>query len=98
MSWAVCPHIEVNWNLENNKPYINRLNRLEGQIRGITKMLEDDRECKDVVTQLSAVKAGIDKIMTMIVTDNLLNCVAGDSDDVKKEKVEEALNLLFKSR
>ena len=98
MSWAVCPHTEVNWNLENNKPYINRLNRLEGQIRGITKMLEDDRECKDVVTQLSAVKAGIDRIMTMIVTDNLLNCVAGDSDDIQKEKIEEALNLLFKSR
>jgi len=84
--------------LENNKPYINRLNRVEGQIRGIIKMLEDDRECKDVVTQLSAVKAGIDKIMTMIVTDNLLNCVAGDSDKVQKEKIEEALNLLFKSR
>lgn len=74
------------------------MNRLEGQIRGITKMLEDNRECKDVVTQLSAVKAGIDKIMTMIVTDNLLTCVAGDSDEVQKEKIEEALNLLFKSR
>jgi DNA-binding FrmR family transcriptional regulator len=84
--------------LENDKQYINRLNRVEGQIRGITKMLEDDRECKEIVTQLSAVKAGIDKIITMIVSDNLLTCVAGDSEDTKREKLEEALRLIFKSR
>lgn len=93
-----CLHIEVRWNLENDKQYINRLNRVEGQIRGITKMLEDDRECKEIVTQLSAVKAGIDKIITMIVSDNLMTCVAGDSEDTKREKLEEALSLIFKSR
>lgn len=84
--------------MENDKQYINRLNRVEGQIRGITKMLEDDRECKEIVTQLSAVKAGIDKIITMIVSDNLMTCVAGDSEDTKREKLEEALSLIFKSR
>jgi len=84
--------------LENDKQYINRLNRVEGQIRGITKMLEDDRECKEIVTQLSAVKAGIDKIITMIVSDNLMTCVAGDSEDTKRKKLEEALSLIFKSR
>ena len=84
--------------MENDKQYINRLNRVEGQIRGITKMLEDDRECKEIVTQLSAVKAGIDKIITMIVSDNLLNCLAEDSEDTKREKLEEALRLIFKSR
>lgn len=84
--------------MENDKQYINRLNRVEGQIRGITKMLEDDRECKEIVTQLSAVKAGIDKIITMIVSDNLMTCVAGDSEDTKREKLEEALRLIFKSR
>ena len=84
--------------MENDKQYINRLNRVEGQIRGITKMLEDDRECKEIVTQLSAVKAGIDKIITMIVSDNLMTCVAGDSEDTKRKKLEEALSLIFKSR
>lgn len=84
--------------MANDKQYINRLNRVEGQIRGITKMLEDDRECKEIVTQLSAVKAGIDKIITMIVSDNLITCVAGDSEDTKREKLEEALRLIFKSR
>ena len=85
-------------NLEDKKSYINRLSRLEGQIRGISKMIEEDRACTDVVTQLSAVKAGIDKVITLMVTENLLHCVAEENADDQKERVEAALKLIFKSR
>jgi DNA-binding FrmR family transcriptional regulator len=84
--------------LEDKKSYINRLSRLEGQIRGISKMLEEDRSCQDVVTQLSAVKAGIDKVIALMVTENLMTCVAEENTEEQRDKVEQALKLIFKSR
>lgn len=84
--------------MEDKKSYINRLSRLEGQIRGISKMLEEDRSCQDVVTQLSAVKAGIDKVIALMVTENLMTCVAEENTEDQREKVEQALKLIFKSR
>lgn len=84
--------------MEDKKSYINRLSRLEGQIRGISKMLEEDRSCQDVVTQLSAVKAGIDKVIALMVTENLMTCVAEENTKEQRDKVEQALKLIFKSR
>lgn len=84
--------------MEDRKVYMNRLSRVEGQIRGISRMIEEDRGCQDVVTQLSAVKAGIDKIITMMVTENLMSCVANENADDQRDKVEAALKLIFKSR
>ena len=84
--------------MEDKKSYINRLSRLEGQIRGISKMLEEDRSCQDVVTQLSAVKAGIDKVIALMVTENLMTCVSEENTEDQRDKVEQALKLIFKSR
>lgn len=84
--------------MEDKKSYINRLSRLEGQIRGISKMLEEDRSCQDVVTQLSAVKAGIDKVIALMVTENLMTCVVEENTKEQRDKVEQALKLIFKSR
>lgn len=84
--------------MEDKKSYTNRLSRVEGQIRGISRMIDEDRGCQDVVTQLSAVKAGIDKIITLMVTENLMNCVSEENAEDQKEKVKIALNLIFKSR
>ena len=88
----------VNFPMEDKKTVLNRLNRLEGQIRGIHKMISDERDCEDIVIQLSAVKAGADKIMTMLVIDNLLQTVNTEDETVQREKVEAALKLIFKSK
>lgn len=82
----------------DKKKLINRLNRTEGQIRGITKMMEEDRDCRDVVIQLAAVKAGVDKVISLIVTENLLDCVLKDGEKVSKAELEDALELIFKIR
>ena len=87
-----------NFLMEDKKSYLNRLNRLEGQIRGIHKMISEDRNCQDVVIQLSAVKAGADKIMTMMVMDNLLHTVNSEDETFQREKIEDALKLIFKSK
>ncbi len=76
----------------------NRIKRMEGQLRGILKMMEDGKDCKEVVTQLSAVRSAVDRTIGVIVSSNLIECVK-DVEDVEKEKlVNEAVQLLVKSR
>lgn len=80
---------------------INRLKRAEGQIKGILRMIEEGKECKEVITQLSAARSAIDRTIAVIVSSNLEHCIresmeAGNEDSSKL--VEEAVNMLVKSR
>lgn len=85
-------------NDRRTKKIINRLRRTEGQIRGIQKMMEEEKECIDVITQLSAVRSSIDRVMGMIVADNLKNCFENPEKDPKEqaEKLEQAINMIIK--
>lgn len=78
----------------------NRVKRMEGQLRGILKMMEDDKDCKDVVTQLSAVRSAIDRTVGVVVSSNLVECVvdAENNEENPDELIQEAVNLLVKSR
>lgn len=80
----------------------NRLKRLEGQIRGILNMMEEEKDCKEVITQLSASRTAIDRTIGVIVSENLIECVKKadlKEDDIKKEElIKEAVQLLVKSR
>ncbi len=80
------------------KKLMNRLKRAEGQIRGIQKMIEEDKECIDVMTQLSAVRSSIDRIMGLVVAENLKNCYANPEKDPKEqqEKLEQAIQMIIK--
>ncbi|MBB5173794.1 metal-sensitive transcriptional regulator [Texcoconibacillus texcoconensis] len=77
-----------------------RLRRVEGQIRGVMKMMDEEKECRDLIYQLSAARSALDKTMALIVAQNLEQCVRDrivdgeDTDDV----MEEAVKLLVKSR
>lgn len=91
---------ERRYSMKYDKNQINRLKRLQGQLNGILKMMEEDKDCKDVVTQLSASRSGIERLIGVIVSENLAQCV---KDSVKNETdtddlVKEAVNLLIKSR
>ncbi|ODG92559.1 MULTISPECIES: metal-sensitive transcriptional regulator [Bacillaceae] len=81
-------------------PVKNRVKRIEGQIRGILKMMEEDKDCKDVITQLSAVKSALDRTIGVIVSSNLVDCVrnANENGQDAEDLVKEAVNLLVKSR
>lgn len=80
----------------DRKKLINRVNRAQGQLRGIVKMMEEERECRDVVIQLAAVKASVEKIIHIIVTENLMECMIKDGEEVGKEQLEDALDLILK--
>ncbi|MBM7703953.1 metal-sensitive transcriptional regulator [Metabacillus iocasae] len=78
----------------------NRLKRIEGQVRGVLRMMEEDKHCKDVVTQLSAVRSAVDRTIAQIVATNLEQCIIErqDAGEETSKIVEEAISLLIKSR
>lgn len=78
----------------------NRLKRVEGQVRGVLKMMEAEKECKDVISQLSAARSAIDRAIAFIVAQNLEQCVREQSEkgEDSSQVVQEAIELLVKSR
>jgi DNA-binding FrmR family transcriptional regulator len=86
--------------MEYNDQTKNRVKRIEGQLRGILKMMEENKDCKDVITQLSASRTAIDRTIGVIVSSNLVECVkeANEKGQNTEELVKEAVNLLVKSR
>ena len=79
---------------------LKRLRRVEGQIRGILNMMEEEKNCKDVVSQLSAVRSAVDKTMALVVAVNLEKCITDEKVSVEESNklVQEAVELLVKSR
>jgi DNA-binding FrmR family transcriptional regulator len=78
----------------------NRLKRVEGQVRGVLKMMDEEKSCRDVVGQLSAIRTAVDKAMAHIVAVNLEQCIVEEQAKGKdtSKLVEEAVSLLVKSR
>ena len=81
---------------------VARLNRIEGQVRGISKMVADGRYCVDVLTQVQAVRAALAKVETAILKDHLGKCIEGAiiSGDAAEQrtKAAELIELLDRSR
>jgi DNA-binding FrmR family transcriptional regulator len=80
---------------------IRRLSRIEGQVRGLSRMVEEDRYCIDIITQLSAARAALKRVEQEILRDHIGHCVkhAMRSDDLKDQdrKVEELMDVLARS-
>jgi CsoR family transcriptional regulator, copper-sensing transcriptional repressor len=78
-----------------------RLNRIEGQVRGLSRMLEEDRYCIDIITQISAVRAALRRVEQEILRDHIGHCVkeAMQSDDVRNQDrtINELINVLARS-
>ncbi|WP_027956738.1 MULTISPECIES: metal-sensitive transcriptional regulator [Halobacillus] len=85
--------------MEYNDAMKNRVKRLEGQLRGVLKMMEEDKDCKDVITQLSASRSAIDRTIGLVVSSNLVECIQeADQQEDKEASINEAVQLLVKSR
>ena len=80
--------------------YITRLKRSEGQLRGIQKMMEEERDCVDIITQLTAVRSSVDRIIELMITESLTSCINDPLDDpqAQKERLEKALKYLIKRK
>ncbi|WP_110111832.1 metal-sensitive transcriptional regulator [Bacillus sp. CGMCC 1.16541] len=86
--------------MEYNAQVKNRLKRMEGQLRGILKMMDEEKDCKEIITQLSAVRSAVDRTVGVIVSSNLVECAleAERNGQPADEMIKEAVNLLVKSR
>jgi DNA-binding FrmR family transcriptional regulator len=85
-----------NYNDEMKK----RLRRIEGQVRGVLRLMEEGKSCKEVVNQLSAVRNASDKAIAQIVAENLQQCITEEQAAGRDtgKIVQEAVELLVKSR
>ena len=73
-----------------------RLRRVEGQIRGIQRMIEDERDCEDIITQLMAARAALDKAGLLIVSSHVQQCLRGSSDPELEDGLHRVIELFLK--
>jgi DNA-binding FrmR family transcriptional regulator len=71
-----------------------RLARIEGQVRGVDRMVEEERYCIDVLTQIGAIQAALDKVALGLIDDHTRHCVVEAEGDERAEKVDELLTAL----
>lgn len=81
---------------EEQKKLIHRLNRIEGQIRGISKMVEEESYCVDILTQVSAVQAALNGFNRVLLSEHIKTCVVDDIRAGNEEVVDELLVTLQK--
>lgn len=81
---------------EEYKSLIHRLNRIEGQIRGIKGMLEKDAYCPDILIQSAAAGAALNAFNRELLSNHIKTCVAEDIRQGKDETIDELLNTLYK--
>ena len=79
--------------------YLKRLRRIEGQVRGIARMVEEDTYCIDVLTQVSAVTKALQAVSLGLLEDHISHCVAGaakEDGEAAEAKIEEAMRAIQK--
>ena len=88
-----CCNKKTKRSSEEKKLIINRLNRISGQINGITKMIENDTYCNDVLIQLSAVKNSVKSLSTLILENHLYKCVPNELENGDLDSIDELISL-----
>lgn len=91
-----CCHKTKERSEEEYKGLLNRLNRIEGQIRGIKKMVEGDAYCTDILIQVSAVSAALNSFNKVLLGNHIKGCVTKDILDGREETVDELVEILQK--
>ena len=91
-----CCHKTKERSEKEYKDLIHRLNRIEGQIRGIKGMVEKDAYCTDILTQVAAVNAALNSFNRVLLSNHIKTCVTQDIRDGKEETVDELVITLQK--
>lgn len=79
----------------NKKEYVTRLRRIEGQVRGVERMIDEDTYCIDVLQQIAAVQGALQKVSLGLISEHLSHCVAnataGDDEEHAQAMIDEAV-------
>lgn len=91
-----CAHRTKERPEKEYKDLIHRLNRIEGQIRGIRGMVEEDRYCTDILMQVAAVNAALNSFNKKLLENHMKSCVVRDIRDGKEDTMDELMEILQK--
>lgn len=91
-----CSHKKKERTEKEHKELLHRLNRIEGQIRGIKGMVEKDAYCTDILVQVAAVSAALSSFNKVLLADHIKTCVARDIREGKEETIDELVTTLQK--
>ena len=83
---------------EEKKDLTKRMNIIEGQIRGVKQMIEDDRYCSDVLMQLSAINKAVESLENIILSSHVENCVVYEIQSGNLEIVDEMMELIWRTK
>ena len=81
---------------QDTRSLLNRLSRIEGQIRGIRRMVEEEAYCIDIITQVSAARSALNSFSREILSDHIRHCVTEDVKEGSQDKIDELINTLQK--
>lgn len=81
---------------EDRRRILNRLRRLEGQVRGLQQMIEQSKDCESVLTQVMAAKSALNQVGLLIIGHSMKTCLMSGEATTKDELVDEALALLLR--
>ena len=96
-------HVGPHGYITDKTKYLNRLKRIEGQARGVSKMVDEEQYCIDILTQISALKSALDAVAVGLLDDHLKHCVidaaklGGEEADVKIKEASDAIARLVRS-
>ena len=89
-------------NAKTKKSCLNRLARIEGQVRGVRNMIDEDRYCIDILTQINAARAALDRVEQEVLREHLQSCVThafhNGSLKERKQKIDELIKVLDSQR
>lgn len=91
-----CSHKTKERSEDEFKSLINRLNRIEGQIRGIKRMVEDNAYCTDIITQAAAASSALNAFNRELLSNHIKTCVENDIKEGKYETVDDLISTLQK--
>lgn len=91
-----CCHKKKERQEKEYKDLLNRLSRIEGQVRGIKRMVEEDTYCTDILIQVSAVNAALNSFNKVLLANHIRTCVAEDIRAGKEETIDELVATLQK--
>jgi CsoR family transcriptional regulator, copper-sensing transcriptional repressor len=87
--------------IDNKDDLLQRLRRVGGQVGGLERMVDEERYCIDILTQVSAIQAALDKVALALLNDHARHCVVGATEENREEKTEQmmgAVGRLIRSR
>ncbi len=96
---CACHDPHVHGYNENKAKYLARLKRIEGQARGIHRMIDEDQYCIDILTQVSAVTSALENVALALLKDHIRHCVTGAAaanGELADEKIEEAMKAIHR--